>query len=97
MHFLIPGQQLTYSLPELRHSHRVWGALEQVANQVQLQHLAGSLDVVCHWRWRALGLMEVLVGAFALHRLNISVDIGKIGFGMDSSVSEPNIFRWRNN
>ena len=75
MHFLIPGQQLTYSLPELRHSHRVWGALEQVANQVQLQHLAGSLDVerCWRWRWRTLGLMEVSVGAFALHRLNISV------------------------
>ena len=96
MHFLIPGQQLTHSLPALRHSHRVWGALEQVANRVQLQHLAGSLDVERRWRWRALGLMEVSDGAFARRRLKYSVDIGKIGFGMDSSVAEPNIFWWRN-
>jgi hypothetical protein len=97
MHFLIPGQQLTYSLPELWHLHRVWVALEQVANRVQLQHLAGSLDVERRWRWWALGLMEVSDGAFAQRRLNISVNIGKIKFGMDSSISEPNIFPWWNN
>jgi hypothetical protein len=74
LQFLIPGQQLTHSLPVLRHSHRVWVALEQVANWVQLQHLAGSLDDVRRWRCRALGLMEVSDGAFARLRFIISVD-----------------------
>ena len=50
LQFLEPGQQPTHSLPALRHSQRVWGAVEQVANRVQLQHLAGSLDVVRRWR-----------------------------------------------
>ena len=77
MHFAVPGQQLTHSLPTLRHSQRVWVALEQLANLVQLQHVAGLLDVERHWRWRELGLREVSVGAIVRCRLNNSVDIEK--------------------
>ncbi|KAL3808592.1 hypothetical protein ACHAXA_011372 [Cyclostephanos tholiformis] len=50
LQFLEPGQQPTHSLLALQHSQRVWGAAEQVANRVQLQHLAGSLDIVRRWR-----------------------------------------------
>jgi hypothetical protein len=59
LQFRSPGQQPTHSLPARRHSQQVWGALEQVANRVQLQHLAGLLDVARHWRWRTFGLREV--------------------------------------
>jgi hypothetical protein len=75
LHFAVPGQQLTHSLPALRHSQRVWVALEQLANLVRLQHVAGSLDVERRWRWRELGLREVSVGAIVSCRLNNSVDI----------------------
>ena len=64
---------------------------------MQLQHVAGSLDVERHWRWRELGLREVSVGAIVRRRLNNSVDIEKKVFGRDSSVAKPLFFRGRNN
>ncbi len=97
LHFAVPGQQLTHSLPALRHSQQVWVALEQLANLVQLQHVAGSLDVERCWRWREFGLREVSVGAIVRRWLNNSVDMGKKVFGRDSSVAEPLFFRGRNN
>ncbi len=66
-----------HSLPALRHLQRVWVALEQLANLVQLQHLAGSFER--RWRWREVGLREVSVGAIVRRRLNNSVDMGKNG------------------
>ncbi len=64
LHFANPRQQLTHSLLALRHSHRVWVALEHAANLEQLQHLEGLLnDDDCLCRWRAFGLREVSDGA----------------------------------
>ena len=71
--------------------------LEQLANLVQLQHLAGSLDVEHRWRWREVGLREVSDGAIVRRRLNNSMDIGKSVFGRDSSVAEPLFSCGRNN
>ena len=65
---------------------------------MQLQHVAGSLDVERRWRWRELGLREVSVGAIVRRRLNNSADIEKKKvFGRDSSVAKPLFFRGRNN
>ncbi len=68
LHFANPGQQLTHSLPTLRHLHRVWVTLKHAANLEQLQCFAGLLvdkDHLCCW-W-AFGLKEVLDGAVVWH------------------------------
>ena len=78
-----------HSLPAQQQAQRVWVELEQLANLVELQHLAGSLNVKRCWRWREVGLREVLDGAIVCPQLNKSVDIVQLGFGRDSSVAEP--------
>jgi hypothetical protein len=89
LHFANPGQQLTHSLPALRHLHWDWVALEHATNLVQLQHLAGSLndnDRLCHWR--AFGLREVSDGAVVCRPLIISVElVGNPVGGRDSSAA----------
>ncbi len=98
LQFRLPGQQPMHSLPARQHSQRVWGALEQVANRVQLQHLAGSLNVEHHWRWRTFGLREVLDEAGARRRFNRPMDIVKIwSFLRIPLYKQPNLYRWQNN
>ncbi len=68
LHFANPGQQLTHSLPALRHLHWVWAALKHAANLEQLKHLAGSLDDNHHLCCcQAFGLRLVLDGAVVCH------------------------------
>ncbi len=96
--FCLPGQQPTHSLPTRRHSQRVWGAFEQVANRVQLLHLAGLLDVKRCWHWRAFGLREVSDKAGACRQLICFVDIIKIGsFLWIPPCKWPNLYCWQNN
>ncbi len=89
LHFANPGQQLTHSLPTLRHLHQDWVTLEHATNLVQLQHLAGSPnnnDHLC--RWQAFGLREVSDGAVVCPRLIISMElVGKPVGGRDSSAA----------
>jgi hypothetical protein len=64
LHFPNPWQQLMHSLPMLQHLHWVLVTLEHIANQGQLQPLAGLLnDNDCLCCWQAFGLREVLDGA----------------------------------